>query len=58
MLLGRCEFGKDDYSMNIVNLPHDDDEETTEENIEVEVEIKVSKSKKKKADDDSQPSLF
>ena len=58
MLLGRCEFGKDDYSMNIVNLPHDDDDETTEENIEVEVETKVSKSKKKKADDDSQPSLF
>lgn len=58
MLLGRCEFGKDDYSMNIVNLPHDDEEETKEENIEMEVEIKVSKSKKKKADDDSQPSLF
>lgn len=21
MLLGRCEFGRDDYSLNIVNMP-------------------------------------
>ncbi len=27
MLLGRCEFGKEDYSLNIVNAPHEDDEE-------------------------------
>lgn len=27
MLLGRCEFGKEDYSLNIVNMPHEDDEE-------------------------------
>jgi adenine-specific DNA-methyltransferase len=26
MLLGRCEFGKEDYSLNIVNLPRDNDE--------------------------------
>ena len=26
MLLGRCEFGKEDYSLNIVNLPVDRDE--------------------------------
>ena len=26
MLLGRCEFGKDNYSLNIVNMPHDSDE--------------------------------
>ncbi len=25
MLLGRCEFGKEDYSLNIVNLPVDED---------------------------------
>lgn len=58
MLLGRCEFGKDDYSLNIVNLPHDDEENTDADNIEISVEIKTSKSKKKKVDDDSQPSLF
>ena len=27
MLLGRCEFGKEDYSLNIVNMPHEDGEE-------------------------------
>lgn len=26
MLLGRCEFGKEDYSLNIINMPKDDDE--------------------------------
>jgi len=26
ILLGRCEFGKDDYSLNIVNMPQDPDE--------------------------------
>ncbi len=26
MLLGRCEFGKEDYSLNIVNLPRENDE--------------------------------
>jgi len=58
MLLGRCEFGKDDYSFNIVNLPHDEDENMEDDSIEISVEIKASKSKRKKADDDSQPSLF
>lgn len=35
LLLDRCEFGKDDYSLNIVNLPHDETENTEdlEENI-------------------------
>ena len=27
MLLGRCEFGKDDYSLNIIELPRVNDEE-------------------------------
>ena len=27
MLLGRCEFGKDDYSLNIIELPRINDEE-------------------------------
>ena len=31
MLLGRCEFGKDDYSLNIIELPDVEDEEETEE---------------------------
>jgi len=58
MLLGRCEFGKDDYSLNIVNLPHDDNENMLDEEVEIPVEAKTSKLKKKKADDDNQPTLF
>ena len=38
MLLGRCEFGKDDYSLNIVNMPV---EET--EDIELDEEFEVTK---------------
>lgn len=30
MLLGRCEFGKDDYSLNIISAPDVDDEEAIE----------------------------
>lgn len=30
MLLGRCEFGKDDYSLNIVNMPVEEKEEDME----------------------------
>jgi adenine-specific DNA-methyltransferase len=51
MLLGRCEFGKEDYSLNIVNLPKEN-EENTEVNEPVET-YKKSKSKKS-----SQPNLF
>jgi len=60
MLLGRCEFGKDDYSFNIVNLPHNDDEdfeiEASEESEAPKTE-KKTKAKKSK-EDDTQPSLF
>jgi len=41
MLLGRCEFGKDDYSLNIVNLP------SFEEVIEAEEELTKEEKKKK-----------
>lgn len=34
MLLGRCEFGKDDYSLNIINLPTVDDDSEDDEIIE------------------------
>ena len=62
MLYGRCEFGKDDYSLNIVNFPHEvlDNYATTDEDISAEViTIKKSKSKaKKKSEDESQSILF
>ncbi|MCA6387338.1 MAG: site-specific DNA-methyltransferase [Cytophagales bacterium] len=60
MLLGRCEFGKDDYSFNIVNLPHNDDEDfeiEASEESEASKPEKKSKAKKSK-EDDTQPSLF
>jgi adenine-specific DNA-methyltransferase len=58
MLLGRCEFGRDDYSFNIVNLPLEKDE-----GIEVfdKIEIKVVKSKaksKNKTEGENQSTLF
>lgn len=31
MLLGKCEFAKDDYSLNIINLPEEDDYQTEED---------------------------
>lgn len=53
MLLGRCEFGKDDYSLNIVNLPHDESKEMEEEEHHQE-----TKSTKKTKKTDTQPGLF
>ncbi len=59
MLLGRCEFGKDDYSFNIVNLPHDNDDFEIEDSEESEAPKTEKKTKaKKQKDDDTQSSLF
>jgi adenine-specific DNA-methyltransferase len=59
MLLGRCEFGKDDYSFNIVNLPHDNGDFNIEYSEESEAPKPEKKSKaKKQKDDDTQSSLF
>ena len=54
MLLGRCEFGKEDYSLNIVNMPIDDSVQQTEEEPESS-SVQVLRDKKKIND---QPSLF
>ena len=62
MLLGRCEFGKDDYSFNIVNSPvldaegTEDDIETISENTSVQ-EI-LDKKKKENKQTDELPGLF
>jgi adenine-specific DNA-methyltransferase len=57
LLLDRCEFGKDDYSFNIINLPHDEtvnmDEVESEDEIDIEDEI-VNREK----NDNNQPTLF
>lgn len=57
MLLGRCEFGKNDYSLNIINMPIDKDEP---EFVPVGPdEMKNSKSKKKdNKKDNGQKTLF
>lgn len=51
MLLDRCEFGKDDYSLNIVNMPKDDTELDEEEIIE---EITIQELSDKKNTDEQQ----
>jgi adenine-specific DNA-methyltransferase len=61
MLLGRCEFGKDDYSFNIVNLPHDKiDVEYEAEELTEETPTKTEKESKikKQTDDENQSTLF
>jgi len=51
MLLDRCEFGKDDYSLNIVNMPKDDTELGEEETIE---EITIQELSDNKNTDEQQ----
>lgn len=55
LLLDRCEFGRDDYSLNIVNLPQDDNQEDydVEEDIENDEEVVETK-----AHDNNQKALF
>ncbi len=36
MLLGRCEFGKADYSLNIVNVPIEEEEFSAEQELELD----------------------
>ncbi|MCX6280195.1 MAG: site-specific DNA-methyltransferase [Bacteroidetes bacterium] len=69
MLYGRCEFGQDDYSFNIVNLPHDkivsDISEAEEPNIDSLINVKGKSALKKSGrsksgskDDEIQTELF
>jgi adenine-specific DNA-methyltransferase len=54
ILIGRCEFGKDDYSFNIVNMPKDDEAEEWVDPSEETEQVAVTASK----ESDSQPGLF
>lgn len=54
VLMGKCEFGKEDYSLNIVNLPKEEEEFEHTESLEDLPESGRS-SPSKKTD---QPSLF
>lgn len=51
MLLGRCEFGREDYSLNIINMPVDEDEQQSET-------VKVQKKPVCKIKDKTQGELF
>ena len=59
MLLGRCEFGKDDYSLNIVNVPLENEPEIALDNTELKSENKISSLKtSKRKSGTSEPTLF
>jgi adenine-specific DNA-methyltransferase len=60
MLLGRCEFGKNDYSLNIVSMPVNDDEPDFVPSGPEEVKAKAkSKIKgRRKSKDETQGDLF
>lgn len=59
MLLGRCEFGKNDYSLNIVNMPTDEQEEYEAPVQAIEtVETIKTKTQKPKRKANDQPTLF
>ncbi len=60
MLLGRCEFGKEDYSLNIVNMPvdADTDSEPTDTEVEDKPTKKEAKKKTEKATAKNQSDLF
>lgn len=54
VLLGRCEYGKEDYSLNIVNMPLDKQKQRNEEeNISVQ-----ELARAKKSDQHNNPTLF
>jgi adenine-specific DNA-methyltransferase len=54
ILMGRCEFGKDDYSFNIVNMPLDDEADEWVDPTEETDQGPVKTTKKS----NSQPGLF
>ncbi len=45
MLLGRCEFGKEDYSLNIIDMPFDREEEDISEETSVQELNTIEKKK-------------
>lgn len=55
MLLGRCEFGREDYSLNIINLPHDED---TDKSAELEEKPTSDKKQTKRKKPKDQSTLF
>jgi adenine-specific DNA-methyltransferase len=56
VLMGKCEFGREDYSFNIVNLPIEREEIEEEESIESNGTSPTTTSNKKPKN--NQASLF
>ncbi len=56
VLMGKCEFGKEDYSLNIVNLPNEEDEEF--EHTESLEDLPASGQSNPSKKNTDQPSLF
>ena len=59
LLLDRCEFGRDDYSLNIVNLPHD--ENVNDNDIEDELDNEDESEDENvntETNNNNQPTLF
>ncbi len=54
MLLGRCEFNKDNYNLNIIDMPKLDDEEDPDEDYLTEPDPQESEENNK----NNQPTLF
>lgn len=57
ILLGRCEYGKEDYSLNIVNMPVEETE-VSYKDIEESVSVQELAEKSIKATQNDIPSLF
>jgi adenine-specific DNA-methyltransferase len=55
VLLGRCEYGRDDYSLNIIQMPTD---ESTSVDSEPELPVDLPSGKENKKNKSSQTSLF
>jgi adenine-specific DNA-methyltransferase len=55
MLLGRCEFGKDDYSLNIVNMPTPSESENEQDVVDTKESVQEIRDRIKKEDE---PTLF
>ena len=49
MLLGRCEYGKEDYSLNIINMPAEDNNEDATDSIK-EISVQAIRDKNKSND--------
>jgi adenine-specific DNA-methyltransferase len=52
MLLGRCEYGKEDYSLNIIKMPVEDSNDDTDDTVE-EISVQTIRDQNKSKDQTS-----